>query len=100
MTDEQYKICKYIKERRRLYDVLKKFNIEDYIVLQEIVGAKRLSFSDYEMNENTYISLKEEYLSETEERTRNTRDHYITRTISIIALIISAVAVVISYISR
>ena len=53
MTDEQYKICKYIKGRRRLNDVLEKFNIKDYIALQEIVGAKRLSLSDYEMNENT-----------------------------------------------
>lgn len=100
MTDEQYKICKYIKGRRRLNDVLEKFNIKDYIALQEIVGAKRLSFSDYEMNENTYIMLKEEALEETEERGRDTRDKYITRAIAIIALAISFVSLIISYTSK
>lgn len=100
MTDEQYKICKYIKERRKLTDVLKKFGIEDYIVLQEIIGANRVSFSDFVMNENTYIMLKEEYLEETEERGRDTRDKYITRAIAIIALAISFVSLIISYTSK
>lgn len=100
MTNKQYKICKYIKERRKLTDVLKKFGIEDYIVLQEIVGAKRVSFSDSAMNENTYIMLKEEYLEETEERGWNARDKYITRAIAIIALAISFVSMIISYTSK
>ena len=100
MTNKQYKICKYIKERRKITDVLKKFGIEDYIVLQEIVGANRVSFSDFAMTENTYIMLKEKYLEETEERGRNTRDKYITRTIAIIALVISFVSLIISYTSK
>lgn len=98
LTDHQYQICKCISKNNHLNYVLKKCNIPDYLVLQDIIETQYLRFSDFNMDDQTQIFITNELQAEFDDN-RHLRNRFLIPTIiSIIAITISILALICSLI--
>ena len=92
MTNKQAKICKAVRKYKTLGRVLQKSGVADYIELQECLGPGMLEFSDFDMTEDTVVTLCDQLMEELEDRGRASFQNVFTWVLSICAIIISIIA--------
>lgn len=92
MTNNQKKLCKIIVKEKYLNRILSTSGIKDYLDLQYCFEPNMLDFSDYEMNENTIVTLTTPLLEEFEKECRNSFREWFTWILSICAIIISIIS--------
>lgn len=57
MTNKQAKICKAVRKYKTLGRIIPKSGVSDYMELQELLGPGALEFSDYDMTDETVVTL-------------------------------------------
>lgn len=92
MTNKQAKICKAVRKYKTLGRIIPKSGVSDYMELQECLGPGMLEFSDFDMTDDTVVTLCDQLTEELENRGRATFREVFTWILSICAIIISIIA--------
>ena len=92
MTNKQARICKIVRKYKTLGRIIPKSGVSDYMELQECLGPGMLEFSDYDMTDETVVTLCDQLMEELEDRDRTTFRESFTWALSIFAIIISIIA--------
>lgn len=92
MTNKQARICKAVRKYKTLGRIIPKSGVSDYMELQERLWPGMLEFSDYDMTDETVVTLSNQLTEELEDRDRTTFREAFTWTLSILAIIISIIA--------
>ena len=71
MTNKQFKIFKAVINFRTLPEILAATGLADHDALQDEVGPENLDFSDWNMDENTVVTLTNEAIDQYEQRQRD-----------------------------
>nr|DAO42481.1 MAG TPA: transmemb Cytochrome C oxidase subunit II, transmembrane [Caudoviricetes sp.] len=76
MTNKQFEIFKAVINCRTLPEILAATGLADHDALQDEAGVDNLDFSDWNMDENTVVTLTNEAMDRYEKRQLDSRKEF------------------------